>query len=376
MGLNKMPGLRIGNLEAKLPIIQGGMSVGVSLSSLASAVANEGGIGVIGAASIGMLEPDFDKNYRNANKRALRKELKKARERTDGIIGVNIMVALTDFNELCMVAVEEGADLLFLGAGLPLQHPKTTIIERAKNSSIKIVPIISSGRAARVVFQYWAKKYNELPDALVIEGPLAGGHLGFTKAQLNDPDFSLENILNDVIKAVEPFEKKFGRKIPLIAAGGIYTGADIHKFIQMGAQGVQMATRFAATHECDASIEFKQSYVNCTKQDIVIIDSPVGMPGRAIKNRFIESASAGIKAPFKCPWKCLKTCDFRKVPYCITLALSNAKKGMLKDGFVFAGSNAYRVDKIVSVKELISTLIQEYSDAVRRSIGNQCYCCS
>ncbi len=376
MELNKMPKLKIGNLEPEIPVIQGGMSVGVSLSGLASAVANEGGIGVIGAASIGMLEPDFNKNCREANKRALRNEIRKTREKTDGIIGVNIMVALTDFEDLCMVAIEEGADVLLIGAGLALHQPKSMILEMAEKSSIKIVPIISSARAAKVIFKYWSKRFNALPDALVIEGPMAGGHLGFKRPQIDDPDYCLENILPDVIKTVKPFEEEFSTKIPLIAAGGIYTGADIYKFIQMGAQGVQMATRFAATHECDASIKFKQTYVECSKEDIVIIDSPVGLPGRAIKNSFIESVCSGTRTPFKCPWKCLKTCDFRKVPYCITLALSNAKKGFLKDGFVFAGSNAYRVDKIISVKELISTLIDEFNNAVRNELNKNCFCCS
>ena len=364
MNLRKMPRLKIGELEPMIPIIQGGMSVGISLSGLASAVANAGGIGVVGAAAIGMLEPDFKTNFREANKRALRKEIRKAREITDGIIGVNIMVALSDFDDLVLVAIEERADIIFLGAGLPLRHPKTLPQDSERKVSTKIVPIISSARAAKIIFQHWAKKYNHVPDALVVEGPLAGGHLGFKKEQIDNPNYALDKILTEVISGIKPFEEQFNKHIPVIAAGGIYTGADIHKFIQLGAQGVQMATRFVATHECDASIKFKDAYVKCKKEDIVIIDSPVGLPGRAIRNKFLEDVSAGAKIPFKCPWKCLKTCDFKKTPYCINLALTNAKKGKLKEGFVFAGINAYRVDKIVSVEELIEILLKEYEEAV------------
>ncbi|MDH4222757.1 MAG: nitronate monooxygenase [candidate division Zixibacteria bacterium] len=364
MNSRKMPGLKIGELEVKIPIIQGGMSVGISLSGLASAMANEGGIGVIGSAGIGMLEPDFYTNFREANIRALKKEIRKAKEMTDGIIGVNIMVALSDFDDLALVAVDEGADLIFLGAGLPLRNPKTLPLDRLRKFSTKVVPIISSVRAAKIIFRHWAKTYNHVPDAVVVEGPLAGGHLGFKKEQIGHPDYALEKILIEVISAVKLFEEQFNKHIPVIAAGGIFTGADIYKFMQLGAQGVQMATRFVATHECDASIKFKEIYVKCKKEDLVIINSPVGLPGRAIRNQFLEDVSNGNRKPFKCPWKCLKTCEFIEAPYCIALALTNAKNGKIEEGFAFAGSNAYRVDKIVSVKKLIETLLEEYERAV------------
>ncbi len=354
-----LPKLRIGELEAKVPIVQGGMSVGISLSGLASAVANEGGIGVIGAAAIGMLEPDFKTNFREANKRALKKEIRKAKEKSDGIIGVNIMVALSDFEELLLTSIEEKADIIFMGAGLPLKIP----FEALKNSSTKVVPIVSSARAVELIFRYWAKHYNSVPDAVVIEGPLAGGHLGFKKEQINDPRYSLGNILPEVIKVIKNYEKKFQKEIPVIVAGGIYTGEDIYKFMKMGADGVQMGTRFVATHECDADIQFKEAFVKCKKEDIEIINSPVGLPGRAIKNKFLEEVKAGIKKPIKCLWKCLRPCDFKKVPYCIALALTNAKKGNLEEGFAFAGANAYRVDKIMSVKNLISELVTGYEKA-------------
>jgi len=363
MSLKEMPKLKIGNLVAKIPIIQGGMGVGISLSGLASTVANAGGIGVIATAGIGMLEPNFAKNFTEANKRALRKEIRKAKKITKGIIGVNIMVALTDFYEMLKVSVEEGVDLVLLGAGLPLRNLKVLLPDKLKEINTKVVPIISSSRAAKIIFQYWQKNYNHVPDAVVVEGPLAGGHLGFKKEQINNPDFTLDKILPQVISEIKPFEQHFSKSIPVIAAGGIYTGEDIYKFMQLGVQGVQMATRFVATHECDASIKFKETYVKCKNEDLTIIDSPVGLPGRAIRNKFLEEVSIGVRKPFKCPWKCLMTCNFKKAPYCIALALTNAQQGKLKDGFAFAGANAHRVDKIISVKGLIATLLEEYKKA-------------
>jgi len=364
MNLEKMPTLRIGALEAEIPIVQGGMGVGISLSNLASAVANAGGIGVIATPGIGQFEADYDTNPRDANKRALAKEIRKAKAQTSGLIGVNVMVALSNFDDLVQCSVDEGANVLFLGAGLPLGLPETLPLDRLGELATKFVPIVSSGRAAKLVFRAWRKRYNHVPDAVVVEGPLAGGHLGFKKEQIDDPDYALEKILPDVIAVVKPYEEQFNRSIPIIAAGGIFTGADIHKFLELGAQGVQMATRFVATHECDAYMESKEAYLNCKKEDIVIMDSPVGLPGRAIRNEFLDRVSAGVKETFKCPWKCLRSCNFRNVPYCIALALTNAKTGNLDGGFAFAGVNAYRVDKIVSVKELIETLVGEYMAVV------------
>ena len=363
MNSRKMPRLKIGELEANIPIVQGGMSVGISLSGLASAVANEGGIGIIGVAGIGMLESDFRIDIKDANKRALRKEIRKAKEMTNGIIGVNIMVALSDFDELLLVAVEERADLVFLGAGLPLKNPKTLPWKRFRDVSTKVVPIVSSARAANIIFQYWAKNHNHLPDAVVVEGPLAGGHLGFKKEQIANTNYTLDKTLSEVLSLMKTFEQQFDTRIPVIAAGGIYSGADIHRVMQLGAHGVQMATRFVATYECDADANFKKAYIECKKEDLVLIDSPVGLPGRAIRNKFLDEVAMGMKKPFKCPYQCLKTCNFRKSQYCIALALTNAKNGNLDEGFAFAGANAYKVDKIVSVKELIETLLIEYEQA-------------
>jgi nitronate monooxygenase len=358
-----MPELHIGDLIVSRPIIQGGMGVGVSLSGLAAAVANEGGIGVISSAGIGMLEPDFKKNFREANLRVLAREIKRAKQMTKGIIGVNVLVALSDYNDVLKTAVAAGADLLFLGAGLPLKVPEIWTPDEWEKVTTKIVPIVSSSRAAQIIFQSWQKHYHQMPDAVVVEGPLAGGHLGFKKEQINNPEYALEKILPGIISVIKTFEEDSGKKIPVIAAGGVYTGADIYKFLQMGAQGVQMATRFVATTECDASQEFKNAYIKCSREDLVIIDSPVGLPGRAIRNGFLEQIESGNRISFKCPWKCLKTCDFKSSPYCIALALTNAKNGHLDQGFAFAGANAYRIDKITSVHELFETLIAEYEIA-------------
>ena len=360
MHINKFQALKLGNLQINLPIIQGGMGVGISLSGLACAVANAGGVGVIATAGIGHTEADWDTNSRAADKRGLQKEIRKAKAGTDGIIGVNIMVALSDFDDLVQCAVDEGADILFMGAGLPISLPKTLPLDNLSKLATRLVPIVSSARAAEIVFKAWQKRYSHIPDAVVVEGPLAGGHLGFKKEQIDNPDYALEKILPEVIAVVEPYEQRFGRSIPVIAAGGIYTGADIFRFMNLGAKAVQMGTRFVATHECDASGEFKQAYIDCTKEDIVIIDSPVGLPGRAIGGKFFDRLATGAKETFRCHWKCLKSCDFKNVPYCIAQALTNAKKGNLNKGFAFAGANAYRVERIISVKEVVETLVAEY----------------
>ena len=366
MNSNNMPQLRIGNLKIDKPIIQGGMGVGISLSGLASAVANEGGVGVISSVALGVLDQDNQMKFREANIHFLRKEIRKAKKLTDGVIGLNIMVAMSDYDNLLECAIEEEVDIVFLGAGLPLRFPKSFSLDKIKT---QIVPIVSSARATQLIFHYWEKNFGRIPDAVVVEGPLAGGHLGFKIHQIDDPDFTLEKIIPEVIAVIRTYEEHLNKEIPVIAAGGIFTGADIAKYLEMGAKGVQMATRFVATHECDASDEFKQSYINCKKEDITIIESPVGLPGRAIRNRFLEEVSEGIKMPFKCPWKCLKTCDFRTAPYCIADALYNAQMGKLRDGFTFAGANAYKVDKIISVKELFEILQEEYAHTLRTGVA-------
>ena len=359
MQFNAINGFKFGDLTVKLPLIQGGMGVGVSLSGLASAVANEGGIGVIATAGIGMLEPDFAENFLAANIRALKKEIKKAREATQGILGVNIMVALSNFADMARTAIEEGVDVIFSGAGLPLNLPQFL----AGSKRTKLVPIVSSARAAGIIFKRWIEKYSYVPDGFIVEGPLAGGHLGFKAEQIASPDYALENLIPQVITEVKIFAEKYQRSIPVIAAGGIHTGADIHKFLQLGAAGVQMATRFITTDECDAAFEFKRTFLGLKQADLVIIKSPVGLLGRAVKNKFITDVALGKKQPFRCPYHCIITCDYKNSPYCIAQALINACRGKLKHGFVFSGANGYRSTGIVSVKTLIHSLFAEYTQA-------------
>jgi NAD(P)H-dependent flavin oxidoreductase YrpB (nitropropane dioxygenase family) len=363
--------LKIGDIEVKLPIIQGGMGVAISLSGLASAVANEGGIGIISAACIGMNEPDYMRNCREANKRALLKEIRKARSLTKGVIGVNIMMALTDHEELITLAVREKVDLIILGAGLPLRIPGMLADAGLEGHHTKLAVKVSSSKAARLIFQYWAGKYRKIPDVVVVEGPLAGGHLGFKKDELTEKPVPLHKLIEETVTEVRSFEEQFGQEVPVIAAGGIYTGKDIFDIMQAGAKGVKLGTRFVTTHECDASLAFKETYLACKQEDITIIDSPVGLPGRAIKNEFIEQIQLGNTKPFKCVWHCLSSCNFKEAPYCIAQALFNSARGLMSEGIAFSGTNAYLANKIQHVSEVMMELVLEYnSEAARVKVSD------
>lgn len=359
--------LNINGLIATLPIVQGGMGIGVSLSGLASAVANQGGIGVISAVAIGMTDPEYKNNLRESNIKVLRNEIRKAKLLSSGIIGVNIMMAVTDFDNLLNVALEEKIDIVFVGAGLPIG----SIFEKFKNSTTKFAPIVSSARAAKLIFQQWSDKFSRIPDAVVIEGPLAGGHLGYHKSDVVDPDNNLNgliSIIEDTIPVIEKFEKLYNQKIPIIAGGGIYNGEDIHQILQSGAQGVQMGTRFITTTECDVSDAFKYEFINSNQNSITIIDSPVGLPGRVISNDFVKDIQAGNQKPIKCGWKCLSKCDYKNVQFCIAEALLNASKGNFSKGFAFSGINGYKATEIVSVKETIDQLVAEFCDAKEKKV--------
>ncbi|MBQ2008792.1 MAG: nitronate monooxygenase [Alistipes sp.] len=351
-----MKTLKIGDLLAKVPIVQGGMGVGISLSGLASAVANAGGVGVISTAGLGVIYNEISKNFNEASIYGLKEELRKAREATKGIVGVNIMVALTNFADLVRTSIEEKADIIFSGAGLPLNLPSFL----KEDSTTKLAPIVSSARALKVICRRWIGEWGYVPDAVVVEGPKAGGHLGYSNEQLGDPAYSLEAIVPEVVAAAREIGEQQGRYIPVIAGGGIFTGEDIHNIMALGADAVQMGTRFVATEECDASPLFKQSYIDAKQEDIEIIQSPVGMPGRAVHNSFLEKVKQGLKQPKSCPFNCIKTCDVTHSPYCIMLALYNAFKGRMEHGYAFAGENAWRCDKILSVKELFSSLKAEF----------------
>jgi len=341
-----MKELNIGGLVIPVPIIQGGMGVGISLSGLASAVANEGGVGVISAAGLGMIYKNLPGDFLAKSIEGLRIEIRKARQMTRGVIGVNIMVALSNYHDLVRTSIEEGADIIISGAGLPLDLPKYIF----PGCKTRLVPIVSSSRAAALICNKWLTNYNYLPDAVIVEGPMAGGHLGFKPEQIFDENYKLEKIFPEVVEAVDEIARLTERKIPVIAAGGIYTGADIAKFFQFGAAAVQMGTRFVATNEYDASDEFKQAYIKAGKEDIRIIRSPVGMPGRAITSPFLDAVEAGKRQPKTCPVNCVRTCDIQTAPYCIIASLTSALRGNFNRGYAFAGSNVWRINSIISVK--------------------------
>ncbi|MDD3078021.1 MAG: nitronate monooxygenase family protein [Paludibacter sp.] len=354
---------KIGNIEIKLPIIQGGMGVGVSLSGLAAAVANEGGIGVISCAGLGLIYKGHG-NFIQSSIWGLKEELRLAREKTKGIVGVNIMVALSNFADMVRTSIAEKADMIFSGAGLPLDLPSFLI----PDSKTKLVPIVSSARAAKIICEKWNMNYNYLPDAIVVEGPKAGGHLGFKKEQIFDESYSLEHIIPEVLKIAESYNGI--KNIPVIAAGGISNGEDIYHFIKGGVSAVQLGSLFVTTNECDASETFKQTYINAKKTDLQIINSPVGMPGRAIRSEFLNRVTAGLEVPKSCPVHCIKTCNYTKSPYCIMAALFNAALGNMEKGYAFAGSNAYLAQKISSVKEIIDILKKEYNAAEKKYCKN------
>ena len=350
----KMKGIKVGDKQSKYPIIQGGMGVGVSMHNLAGNVSKEGGIGIISTADIGYLEEDFAKEPMKANLRAIGKEIKKAREIAgkDKILGVNIMVALKNYSEIVKECVKQKIDLIISGAGIPKELP-----EYVKGTTTKIAPIVSSLRCCKLIVSHWIKKYNYVPDMIVIEGPEAGGHLGFKSEELaENKKPKLENIVTDVVNYIKGVENETGKDIPVIAAGGIWDSKDIKKFLNLGASGVQMATRFVATNECDASTEFKQAYINAKNEDVKIIKSPVGMPGRAINNSFIKKIENEKCKIEKC-YNCIKTCDVANSPYCITKALINSVKGKVENGLIFCGSNVSKIKEIVSVHDLMQELV-------------------
>lgn len=345
----KIEPLVIGDLVAKIPVIQGGMGVGVSLSSLAGAVALEGGIGVISTAQIGYREPEFDLHPIEANLKAIGDEIRKAKEKAKGgIVGVNIMVATRRYEDYVKAAVEAGVDLIISGAGLPMTLP-----ELIKGAKTKIAPIVSSVKSAQVICKYWTKKYNYLPDMVVIEGPKAGGHLGFSKEQLDHiEELDYDTEIRNIISVVNEFAQMQQKEIPVVVAGGIYTREDMEHAFSLGAKGVQIATRFVTTSECDASDAYKQAYLNAKKEDIVIVKSPVGMPGRAIDNAFIKRAAEGQIPHGRCHL-CVQTCKPDETPYCITDALVNAVKGNIDEGLIFCGENAWRANKMETVKDIM-----------------------
>lgn len=348
--------LKIGNLIAKIPIIQGGMGIGISLSNLSGAVALEGGIGVISTAQIGFREEDFSKHPLEANLRMIGEHIKRARMiAPKGILGVNIMVATNNYKDYVLEAVKSGIDLIISGAGLPLELP--SLVAKSKT---KIAPIVSSKKAAELLLKMWDKKDQTTADAIIIEGPLAGGHLGFHLDYLeNSNAVNYDDEIIEIIKITKQYEEKYEKEIPVIVAGGIENQNDLDHVLSLGASGIQVGTKFVTTVECDAHSNYKEAYLNSKQEDIVFVKSPVGMPGRAIMNPFVQRSNLD-RIPVKACHNCIKSCNPKTTPYCITDALMKAAKGEVDDGLIFCGAYAYKEDKIRTVKDVIEDFIGKY----------------
>lgn len=348
-----MKNLKIGEKLTKVPLIQGGMGVGISLGRLAGTVAREGGIGVISTAQIGYREPDFDRDPAEANLRAIESEMKKARSISpDGIIGYNVMTALSEHAAHVKAAVKAGADIIISGAGLPVDLPALT-----QGSRTRIAPIVSTDKSANVILKYWDRKYKRTADLVVIEGPEAGGHLGFRREEIEDYSrAAYAEEIRKIIKTVQKYAQKYNTEIPVVAAGGIYDSSDVKRIMALGVDGVQVATRFVTTEECDADIRYKEAYVKASREDIQIVKSPVGMPGRAIVNSFMKRVINGEKIPHSPCHRCLVKCSPAEIPYCITDGLVNAARGNIENALLFCGAQAWRAEKIDTVREAVQEL--------------------
>lgn len=346
--------LRIGDKIARYPIIQGGMGIGISLGNLAGNVAKAGGVGIISAAQIGYKEEDFEKNPFEANIRAIEKEYKKARRISpDGIIGFNIMVAMNHYEDYVKQAAKVGADIIISGAGLATDLP-----ELVKGFHTKIAPIVSGEKAAQVLLKLWDRKFQRTADLVVIEGPKAGGHLGFSKEEVNELTAEVyAETIKKVMEIVKGYGEKYGTKIPVVVAGGIYDHEDVARMLALGVDGVQVASRFVTTKECDADIRYKEVYLNSKEEDIQLVTSPVGMPGRAIRNSFTERVARGEKEPITKCYGCLRKCKPTEIPYCISRALIQAVKGDVENGLIFSGTESYRQNKLEMVQDVIDSLM-------------------
>ncbi|WOO88112.1 nitronate monooxygenase family protein [Mollicutes bacterium LVI A0039] len=344
----------IRNKKIPMPIVQGGMGVGVSRSGLASAVINCGGVGTISASQIGFTEPDFNrgpKQAHEANVRALKKEVAKVRDLSSGFLAVNILTASRQYAGLAKAAVEAGADAIVSGAGLPLDMPAYTADSDTAN-----IPIVSSSRALNLICKRWLKRYGVKPDAVVVEGPMAGGHLGVKYEELDN--HKMEDNLDKRFLDVKEYCAKNELDIPIIVAGGIFNRSDAKKYFDLGATAIQVGTRFIGTHECDADIDFKQKFIDSTDESVRYVKSPVGYPARALSNDMTKELDQGHIPVNKC-LGCVITCAGKSpsTPYCITEKLIDAVKGDTTNGLVFTGANGYRISKIESVSSVINDLL-------------------
>ena len=350
--------MRLGNRELALPLIQGGMGVGVSMGGLAGAVAAKGAMGTLSTADAGWNEPDFAAHPQQANLRALRREVQRAKRLAAGagLVAVNAMVATRQYTDSVRAALEAGADAIVSGAGLPLELPAL-----AEGFEALLAPIVSSPRAAQLICRTWAKRYGRVPDFVVLEGCQAGGHLGFEEADLLAGRCApLSQLIPQVLAALRPFEEKFGRAIPLFCAGGVATGAEMARCTRLGAAGAQMATRFIATEECDASQGYKDVILAARPEDLRVIHSPVGMPGRAVNSPLVQRLAAGLRQPPAHCSGCIKSCRPAETPFCITQALIEAVKGNWEEGLFFCGSRVDLADRMRTVPDLIDELMKEW----------------
>ena len=360
MSLSK---LKIGKYTIDIPIIQGGMGVGISWDKLAGAVSKAGGLGTISAIGTGYYNnSQFVKKeiegrpYETENfysKDALKEIFKNARKVCgDAPLACNILYAISDYEKTIVDACEAGANILVTGAGLPTNMPEFT----KDYPDIALVPIVSSAKALKIICKRWTKRYNKLPDAVIVEGPLSGGHQGFTYEQCFQEEYKLENLIAPIKEEI----KKWG-DFPLIVAGGIWDKDDIDKFIELGADGVQMGTRFIGTYECDAHDNFKNILIDAKEDDIVLLKSPVGYPARGVKTELLKHIENKTAPKIKCISNCVSPCkrgiEAKEVGYCIADRLSDAYKGYKDIGLFFSGSNGYKIDKLLSVEELINKLV-------------------
>ena len=353
-----LPVLKIGKHTPKYPIVQGGMGVKISGPRLAGAVAAAGGIGTIASVGLACDHPLFKgNNYFDINEIAMAEAVKQARQTApDGVIAVNCMVALTDYDRQVRSACEAGVDIIVSGAGLPMKLPEHT----KDYPDVALVPIVSSVKAADLIIRKWGKAFDRLPDAIVVETPLyAGGHLGATKMEhVTDPAFSLEAVVPELVKYLAETVKA---DIPIIAAGGIWNRADMLGAFDLGARGVQMGTRFACTEEGDSDPRYKQAFIDATEDDVVLIMSPVGIPGRALKNPFIAKYLEGDVESKPCMAACLSYCTYLREhkTFCIAQSLVDAYQGDWEHGLFFAGSNVTKCTKVEKVADIFGELLGE-----------------
>lgn len=334
-------------MTARIPVVQAGMGVQVAKSELAAAVARAGGIGCISSVGLGSLEASLA-NYIEESNLKLTQEIRRARELApEGILAVNAMVALFNYKEIVEVCVKEKVDMIISGAGLPLPLPGIV-----GDADIKLVPVVSSGRSMSVIMKAWHRKFNRIPDAVIVEGPKCGGHMAFSWEQLDHPDqVPIAAIRNDVKKVLEPFEAEYGRTIPILGAEGIVNHKDVLSMLELGFDGVQVGTRFICTEESGIDPRSKDIYVKAKDEDVTLIQSPLGLPVKVLRTPLVQRLQREEKIPFGCPFLCLRACGADKARFCLADALVNTLFGNIDEALFMTGSSVGRVNDIIPAEE-------------------------